>query len=297
MVVLRYQGLEVGPEDVVAIRDLIAKSPEASRRAISLKVCAAWNWVQPNGAPRDSVCRTLLLALHRAGHITLPEPRVVRQTPRRHVMERPQIEVPQIPIEGPLAEVGPVEIQQVRHKQARRTPEEALVDSLITQYHYLGYTHPVGEHLKYLVTARGQPIGCFCWSSPQLHLRLRDEYIGWSRAGCEANLRLVAYQSRFLILPWVRVPHLASHLLGRMSRQLSADWDRVYAHPIYLTTTFVDATRFQGTCYRAANWTDLGMTVGRGHRAPTLVGEPTRPRKQLFVYALVKDFRRRLGVA
>jgi hypothetical protein len=297
MVVHRYQGLEVSPDDVIAIRDLIAKSPDASRRAISLKVCEAWNWVQQNGAPRDSVCRTLLLALHRAGHITLPEPRVVWQTPRRHVMERPQIDVPQIPIEGSFADLGPVEIRQVRRAGVRRSREEALVDSLITQHHYLGYAHPVGEHLKYLVSARGQPIGCFCWSSPQLHLRLRDEYIGWSREQRAASLRSVAYQSRFLILPWVRVPHLASHLLGRMSRQLSADWERVYAHPIYLTTTFVDAARFRGTCYRAANWTDLGLTLGRGHRAPTLVGEPTRPRKQLFVYPLVKDFRRRLGIA
>lgn len=291
-VVLKYRGREVSQDDVVAIGRVIADHPEASRRALSLKLCEVWNWVQPNGAPCDAVCRSLLLALHRAGHITLPAPRVVYTKPRQHVMKRPPIEVPQTPISMALSELGPVEVRQVR-----RTPGEALVDSLVTQYHYLGYAHPVGEHLKYLVTARGQPIGCFCWSSPQLHLRLRDEYIGWSREPREASLCLVAYQSRFLILPWVRVPHLASHLLGRMSRQLSADWDRVYAHPIYLTTTFVDAARFRGTCYRAANWTYLGMTVGRGHRAPTLVGEPTRPRKQLFVYPLVKDFRRRLGVA
>lgn len=295
--VLKYRGRVVTQDDVRAIGQLIADSPSASRRAISLMVCEAWNWVQQNGAPRDAVCRSLLLTLHRAGQITLPEPRRVWQTPRRHVAVRSPIEVPQIPIEMPLRELGPVELQQVRRAGVRRSPEEALIDSLITQYHYLGYAHPVGEHLKYLVTARGQPIGCFCWSSPQLHLGLRDEYIGWSRAQREASLCLVAYQSRFLILPWVRVPHLASHLLGRMSRQLSADWERTYAHPIYLTTTFVDAARFRGTCYRAANWTCLGMTLGRGHRAPTLVGEPMRPRKQLFVYPLVRDFRRRLGVA
>jgi hypothetical protein len=293
--VLRYRGREVSQDDVEMIGRLIADEPKASRRAISLKLCKAWNWVQENGAPRDAICRSLLLALHRAGHITLPEPRVVRQRPRRHVMERPPIEVPQLAIAKPLRELGPVEIRQVRRAGVRRSREEALVDSLITQYHYLGYAHPVGEHLKHLVIARDQPIGCFCWSSAQLHLRLRDEYLGWSREQRAASLRLVAYQSRFLILPWVRVPHLASHLLGRMSRQLSANWEDIYAHPIYLTTTFVDAARFKGTCYRAANWTYLGLTMGRGHRAPTQ--EPTRPRKQLFVYPLVKDFRRRLTVA
>lgn len=288
-VVLRFQGREISSDDVMAIGQLIARNPDATRRTISRKLCEEWNWVQCNGALRDAVCRNLLLALHRAGHITLPAPRVVYTKPRQHVAQRAPVEVAQIPMEGPLRELGPVEIRQVR-----RTPQEALVDSLIAQHHYLGYAHPVGEHLKYLVVARGQPIGCFFWSSPQLHLRLRDEYIGWSRVQREASLRLCAYQSRFLILPWVRVPHLASHLLGRMSRQLSGDWERVYAHPIYLTTTFVDGARFKGTCYRAANWTYLGMTVGRGHRAPTR--EPTRPQKQLFIYPLVKDFRRQLGV-
>jgi hypothetical protein len=284
--VLTYQGRSVSTDEVAAINQLIAEHPRASRRALSRKLCEAWNWVQPNGVLCDAVCRGLLLALHRAGHIMLPPPRwsglVAR--PRRAVAP---VDVPQIPLEVPLGELGPLELRQVR-----RTSEEALVVSLIEQHHYLGYSHPVGEHLKYLVTARDQPIACFCWSSAPLHLGPRDQHLGWSHVARMANLRLVAYQSRFLILPWVRVPHLASHLLGRMSRQLSADWARVYAHPIYYTMTFVDASRYRGTCYRAANWTYLGMTTGRGNNAPTQT--PTRPPKQVFGYALCKDFRRRL---
>jgi len=151
---------------------------------------------------------------------------------------------------------------------------------------------PVGEHLKYLVTARARPVGCFLWSSAPRHLGPRDRHIGWSKEARKANIRFIAYQVRFLILPWVRVPHLASHLLGRMSRQLSGDWERVYAHPIAFVETFVDPTRYRGTCYRAANWTALGMTTGRGNNAPT--HRATRTLKQVFGYALRKDFRQHL---
>jgi hypothetical protein len=191
-------------------------------------------------------------------------------------------------IDMPLSELGPLQFQQVR-----RTPQEAVVKSLIAQHHYLGYTHLVGEHLLYLVAAKDQPIACFCWSSAPRHLGPRDRHIGWSPTARKQNIRFVAYQSRFLILPWVHVPHLASHLLGSMSRRLSADWERVYAHPIYFTETFVDPERYRGTCYRAANWTMLGMTTGRGKDAQTK--KPNRSLKQVLGYALVKDFRQRLS--
>jgi hypothetical protein len=192
------------------------------------------------------------------------------------------------PLEGKLGALGPVSSEQVR-----RTPREALVDGLIARYHYLGYKQPVGEHLKYLVTARGQPIACFCWSSAARHLGPRDRFIGWPPEVRKANLRGVAYQSRFLILPWVRVMHLASHLLGRMARQLSADWESVYAHPVYFTETFVDQTLYQGTCYRAANWVRLGQTTGRGKDDQT--NRPNRSLKDVWGYPLVRDFRTRLG--
>lgn len=286
---LRYRGREVGTDEVNFIRKLIADMPEASRRALSQKICDEWGWTQANGASCDAVCRGLMLVLHRAGHITLPPARwAAKQPPDRRSPPEP-VEVAPIPLAVPLSELGPVEIRQVR-----RSPEEALVKSLVAQHHYLGYVHPVGEHLKYLVTARGgQPVACFCWSSAPRHLGPRDRYIGWSKAARKANIRFVAYQSRFLILPWVRVPHLASHLLGTMLRRLSADWESVYAHPIYFAETFVDPTRYRGTCYRAANWTYLGMTTGRGK--DDMTKRPNRSFKQVLGYALVKDFRRRLS--
>lgn len=287
-IVLRYRGRDVDAEDVAFINALIAAHPQASRRALSLKLCEAWNWVQENGAPRDMVCRGLMLQLHRASHITLPPSRWAGRKPPVYRRPPPAVEVVSDPLVAPLSEIGPVQIRQVR-----RTADEGLVNSLVQQHHYLGYVRPVGEHLKYLVTAGDVPVACFMWSSAPRHLGPRDRHIGWSKEARKANIRFVAYQVRFLILPWVRVPHLASHLLGRMSRQLSGDWERVYAHPIYFVETFVDPTLYRGTCYRAANWTELGMTTGRGKDDQTM--RPNRSLKQVFGYALVKDFRRRLA--
>ncbi|MBN2196940.1 MAG: DUF4338 domain-containing protein [Polyangiaceae bacterium] len=183
------------------------------------------------------------------------------------------VELDQTPLEMSLHELGTVQLEQVR-----RTERKALVNSLMEHHHYLRLSQPVGEHLKYLVSARGRPIACFCWSSAPRHLAPRDTYIGWSPEARRANLRYVAYQTRFLILPWIRVPHLASHLLGRMSQQLSADWEKLYAHPIYFTETFVDPERNRGTCYRTANWTALG-TVWQG-----LHGEATTRSAEPEVY-------------
>ncbi len=283
---LRYRGRTIGSDQVEQIGELIAAQPGASRRALSIRVCEAWDWKQPNGALCDALCRGLLLTLHRAGHIRLPEPTWRSTRPARRSQPRP-VELPEIPIECPLSGLGPITIEQVR-----RTPRQALVEGLIARYHYLGYKQPVGEHLKYLVTAGDQPIACFCWSSAPRHLGPRDRHIGWTPEVRKANLRGVAYQSRFLILPWVKVPHLASHLLGRMARQLSADWERLYAHPIYFTETFVDPTRYRGTCYRAANWVWMGRTTGRGKDDQT--NRPNRSLKDVWGYPLVRDFRERL---
>jgi hypothetical protein len=285
--VLAYRGRTIQPDDVRLIRALIAARPEASRRALSIELCRAWDWVQANGALRDAVCRGLLLALHRGGHIELPAPKI--RTRVGAWVRRPRAPVPidRTPIECSLRELGAVALRQVR-----RTDEESLVDSLVAHHHYLGYRQPVGEHLKYLVTSGERPIGCFLWSSAPRHLAPRDTFIGWTPEQRTHHLGCVAYQTRFLIVPWVRVPHLASHLLGRMSAQLSADWQKLYAHPIYFTETFVDPERNRGTCYRAANWTPLGLTKGRGKDDHT--NRQNRSLKLLFGYPLVRDFRRRL---
>lgn len=285
---LNYRHRVITDEDVVFIKRLIAEHPQLSRRKLSKTLCEAWNWVQSNGVLRDMVCRGLMLKLHREGLIELPP---VRRVIRNPLVERSRpalVEVEAVALQARLAEIQPLAIRQVR-----RTSDEVLFNSLLEQHHYLGYTQPVGEHLKYLVLAQERPIACLAWSSAARHLGSRDRFIGWGREARLRNIRLLAYNTRFLILPWVSVEHLASHLLGRMARVLSVDWERVYGHPIYYLETFIDPQRFRGTCYVAANWIRLGPTTGRGKDATSK--QPNRSIKEILGYPLVKDFRQRLS--
>ena len=284
---LTYRGKQITAEDAAFIRQLIDKNPGDSRWVLSRKLCQAWGWRQSNGALRDMVCRGLMLALDRAGHIQLP---ARRRTPLNPLVQRKK-PVPQVidshPLQGPLAQILPLEIHQVR-----RTPLETLCNSLIHQYHYLGYVQPVGEHLKYLVLFQQQPVACLIFSSAPRHIGCRDRFIGWTPQVSRQNIHLLAYQSRFLILPWVQVAYLASHLLGHLAKRLATDWQRLYHHPVYFLETFVDLKRFQGTCYQAANWLYPGQTTGRGKDDQTHL--PNRSRKAVFGYPLCRDFRRRL---
>ena len=285
---LSYRHRVITDDDLVFIRQLIAEHPGASRWGLSKQLCEAWHWVQANGALRDMVCRGLMLMLHREGLIELPP---VRRVTRNPLVERNApvlVRVDEAPLQARFVELGPLAVRQVR-----RTPEEALFNSLLQHHHYLGYTQPVGEHLKYLVYARGRPVACVAWCSAPRHLGSRDRFIGWGPQARLQNIRLLAYNTRFLVLPGVTVPHLASHILGRMARLLSADWQRSYGHPIYFVETFIDPQRFRGTCYRAANWTVLGTTTGRGKDAPTR--QANRSLKEVLGYALVKDLRQRLA--
>ena len=280
----RYRGRVITPEDIAFIRRLIADNPRASRRRLSAQLCEAWQWKQTNGALRDMVCRGLLLLLHRAGEIELPPIRFrtlnpfVRREPPAPVL------IDTTPITGALSALRPIALQQVR-----RTADEPLCNSLMEQYHYLAYEQPVGEHLKYLAWARGRPIACIAWSSAPRHLGSRDRYIGWSAEARRRNIRFLAYNTRFLILPWVRVPHLASHILGRMAATVSDDWQAMYHHPVYFAETFIDPERFRGTCYRAANWVPMGVTTGRGKADQT--HRPNRSIKEVFGLPLTPRFR------
>jgi len=287
---LRFRGREITAQDAAFIRTLITNHPDASRYLLSKKLCEAWDWRQENGALRDMVCRSLMLALHRAGHIELPPPRYTPKNPMTHRKAPAPPQVDQSPVQMSLKALGPLTMGQVR-----RTDDEALVNGLIQTYHYLGYTQPVGEHLKFLVRASGRPIACLALSSAPRHLGPRDRFIGWSSEARKRNIRFVAYNSRYLILPWVQVPHLASHLLGRVAREVSAEWERVYKHPVYFLETFVDPSRYRGTCYRAANWVHLGQTTGRGNNDKT--NRVNRPLKDVLGYPLTKKFRELLARA
>jgi hypothetical protein len=283
----RYRGRTVTAEDIGFIRKLVAEHPAASRRALSAKLCEAWQWKQANGALCDMVCRGLLLMLHRAGQIELP---AVRYQPPNPLVrrERPQpVLIDMTPLTRALSDIRPVLLQQVR-----KTADEPLFNSLIEQHHYLGYEQPVGEHLKYLVWAQDRPIACLAWSSAPRHLGSRDRYIGWNADARRRNIRFIAYNTRFLILPWVRIPHLASHILGHMTNALSDDWTQLYGHPVYFAETFIDPGRFKGTCYRAANWILMGRTTGRGKASNSYT--PNRSIKEVLGLPLTRRFRQLL---
>jgi hypothetical protein len=285
---LKYRGRAISNEDILFIKDLIAANRGESRRTLSKKLCEAWQWKQANGALRDMVCRGLLLLLDRSGEIELPSVKFVPHNPLARRARPSPILIDTTPVEGCLDEIQPLEFAQVR-----RSAHEPLFNSLMEEHHYLGYAQPVGEHLKYLVWAQGRPIACVAWSSAPRHIGARDRHIGWSQQARRRNIRFLAYNTRFLILPWVRVKHLASHILGRMAARISEDWQQMYGHPIYFLETFVDPERFRGTCYQAANWVVLGKTTGRGKQSNSYV--PNRSLKQVLGYPLTKRFRQLLG--
>lgn len=279
-----YRGRVVTPQDILFLRQFIAENSHLSRRRLSAKVCEAWDWRQPNGALRDMVCRGLLLMLHRAGEIELPPVRFVARNPFLE-RERPRpMLIDMTPFIGSVQQLQPVEVQQVR-----RTSDEPLFNSLIEHHHYLGYEQPVGEHLKYLIWSHGRPIACMAWSSAPRHLASRDRFIGWNQHARKRNIRFIAYNTRFLILPWIQAPHLASHILSRVTTRLSADWERMYGHPIMFAETFIDPERFRGTCYRAANWILLGRTTGRGK--DDLTHRQNRSIKEVYGLPLTRKFR------
>lgn len=290
MAELNYRGRAISSEDIFYIREMIAAHPGESRRTLSKKLCEAWQWRQANGALRDMVCRSLLLVLDRAGHIELPPVKFVPHNPLAQRARPEPVLIDTTQREGELGQIQPLEFMQVR-----RSGDEPLFNSLIEQHHYLGYEQPVGEHLKYLVWSQGRPVACVAWSSAPRHIGARDRYIGWDQRARRRNIHLIAYNTRFLILPWVRVNHLASHILGRMAARISGDWQSMYGHPIYFLETFVDPERFRGTCYRAANWVVMGATTGRGKQSNSYV--PNRSIKQVLGYPLTKRFRELLGEA
>jgi len=287
--VWRYRGQEIDSEQLAFLREFIRAHAASSRWKLSRQLCEALGWKQANGALRDMVCRGMLLMLERAGEIELPPVRRHIRGQCRTRRPRPEaVLIDTAPLAMPLKSLGSIEIQSVR-----RTADEPLFNGLMEQYHYLSYAHPVGEHLKYVCWAQGRPVACLAWSSAPRHLGSRDRYIGWSAEARRRNIRFIAYNTRFLILPWVSVPHLASHILGRVARGLSDDWERMYGHPIYFAETFIDPGRFRGTCYRAANWQVLGLTTGRGKNDQT--NKPNRPIKEILGLPLTPGFRELLS--
>lgn len=285
--IFTYRKRQVTSDDVQFIRNLIAKQPDIGRCELSRQVCKTWNWVQPNGYLKDIVCRGLMLKLEREGYLALPPRKSTPNNPLARRKPPKKIVVAQDPVCSPVKNLFPVTLLQVR-----KQPDEKLFDSLIHQFHYLGYVQPVGEHLKYIAYSDDRPVACLAFSSAPYHIGPRDIFIGWDRNDLEKGRHLLAYNTRFLILPWIKVPHLASHLLGLCARIINQDWQALYNHPVYWLETFVDTERFAGTCYKAANWIFLGHTTGRGKDNQTQ--KKTRSIKAMYGYPLVRNFREKL---
>jgi hypothetical protein len=259
---------------------------DKGRKHISKVLCRQWNWRQPNGQLKDMAWRELLLTLDRKDLITLP-PRLISAHNDKRNRSVAVHKIDQTPLRAKLSELAPVRLKSVRH-----TGLEPLYNSLVHQYHYLGYRQIVGNHLKYIACIDDRPVACLGWGSPAWSVKSRDAFIGWDKKTKEQRLHFVANNSRFLMLPWVQVKCLASKVLALNIKSISDDWMAIYHYPLYLLETFVEQTRFKGTCYKAANWIRVGQTKGiaksgHDHLAHGLI-------KDVLVYPLGKGFRKKL---
>jgi hypothetical protein len=286
---LVIQGRAIRPEDVVLIRDWLEGHPHSNRTRLSRELCTAWNWRNAAGRLKDMACRSLLLKLEARGQIRLPPRRTASVNALRNRQALPVAPEPEA-IEGPLQRLQPVRVEPV----AEGSSAARVFQSLLQRYHYLGHRNCVGENLKYLARDRaGRPLACLLFGSAAWKAAARDQWIGWSADQRRRHLGLVTNNTRFLILRWVRVPHLASHLLGRVAGRLSADWQEKYGHPIYLVESFVEEPRFTGTCYRAAGWVRAGLTTGRTRNDEGL--KPRAARKAIYLKVLRADALPRLA--
>lgn len=282
------QGVRISAAELAFIRRLLTSNPSWNRTRVSRELCAAWDWRNAKGLLKDMACRTLLLKLERAGHITLPTP---LKSSNNHLRKRsidPGSHSTQ-PIASDLHGVAPIDITLAQKGEQLR-----LFEGLLCRHHYLGYSGSVGENMKYLASDRdGRPLACVLFGSAAWKVAGRDDFIGWNDATRQRRLQLITNNMRFLILPWVRVPHLASHLLSRVAKRVSDDWNERYGHPIHLLETFVETPRFRGTCYQAANWICVGKTKGRSRNDRERAIHV--PIKDIYVRPLSRRFRRDLS--
>ena len=281
----RYSGRAFRPDEIAYLRTLIREHPEASRQQLSYRVCEELDWRKPDGSLKDMSCRVALLRMHREGLIELPAPKhkvnPCRSFGRRTAQAEP----------GPVLEAPVHELEQLRLERVARTGS-ALWNEYIERYHYLGYKPLPGAQLRYFAYAGDRLVGLLGFGAAAWKTGPRDQWIGWRREQRQRNLGGVVNNARFLILPWIRVRSLASKLLGMSARRLGEDWAKCYGYRPVLLETFVEVERFAGTCYRAANWTCVGQTQGRGKLGDHRIGQV--PIKSVWVYPLAKDFRERL---
>ena len=273
--------------DLDLIQATVDRHWDKGRKQISKILCQQWNWRQPNGRLKDMACRELLLTLNRKGLLTLPTRLRSANNDKRN-RSIPVVEIDQTPLQTKLSDLLPVELKLVRN-----TSLEPLYNSLVQQYHYLGYRQIVGNHLKYIAFIDSQAVACLGWGSAAWSVKSRDSFVGWDKPSKEKNLHFVVNNTRFLILPWVSVKCLASKILAINARRISDDWLKVYNHPLFLLETFVEKDRFKGTCYKAANWVCTGQTKGIAKKGHDHLFHGKI--KDVYLYPLRKDFRKYLA--
>ena len=285
------QGRRIGALELAQVRQLLADHPEWHRKRLSVELATAWNWRNAAGRLKDMAARTFLLKLEKRGSITLPPRRWARPS-REGARRPPEPELPflQEPVEERLGALLPLVLTEV--SAIPGTPPRLLFEALLRQHHYLSYRRPVGENLQYLVLDRqGRAVACVLWGAAAWQCASRDQFIGWDGAARAQQLHLLANNARFLIPPWVRCAGLASHVLSRVARQVSGDWQRKYGHPIYLLETFVQTDRFVGAGYQGANWARAGQTKGRSRQDRADGSHNQVPIKDVYLYPLHPDFR------
>ena len=274
---------EIDSEELFLIKGLIETAGDRGRTYISKELCRIWDWRLPNGQLRDIACRDLLRRLEKRGLIQLPLPlRSSRQPGYKNKTFLPGDFSP-TPVCQSLKDFSFIEIEMVRGDRG-----ESLYNALIDTYHYLGYHQGSGEQLKYIIRGNGHFLACIGFGGAAFKSAARDRHIGWNTAARERHLVNLVNNTRFLILPWIRVPHLASHILGRVSRRIRTDWQDYYKRDIVLLETFVEQGRFKGTCYRAANWRHIGETTGRGRN--DRYSKNSVPIKNIYIYPLDRHY-------
>ena len=286
------QGRKISQVEITEIQGLIEGNPLWSRWRLSRVVARNWQWYATSGELKDMAARTLLLRLHERGLIALPDRR--RAPVTRGLEAGPDLmdSGPPEPVVASLSALRPLQIQVVGPKQ----PDYPLFQRYLSQYHYLGHRGPVGENIGYLIrSGAGVDLACLLFGAAAWQCAPRDRWIGWSSEQRVQGLQFIANNSLFLILPWLRVPQLATPILSQMAQRIEADWQTRYHHPIYLLETFVQQDRFRGTCYQAANWVRVGQTTGRTRQSGRhRDNEAHAPVKDIYLYPLTSDGRRPL---
>jgi hypothetical protein len=284
---LIIQGRKLKPQDIYSIRRLIKTNPSWNRTRLSKEICKRWDWRRPNGEIKDIACRSMLRKLQEQGLVSLPKPQ------RKGHNKRKICDIPHCtaPINETLSDLQPIRLSETHHHSV----DDELFTYMLYRYHYLSlHASFVGENLRYLAyDNQNRPLGCLLFGAAAWKTKPRDEFIGWNATIRQQNLSLITNNTRFLIFPWVTTKCLASHLLSLSLKRLNRDWMERYGHPVFLVETFVDSSRFQGTCYKAANWQNIGKTTGRSRQ--DRYSNLHVPVKHIYVYPLVDKFRQLLS--